>query len=105
MYMTYTVYETPEEVNKDLKEILNRRKEYHNAPTISQLIAKNYENESHQSVDCHMLLLDTQIDKIFMLEAPMDLLTYAPQYVGKVGYILLIWVKGARCRVCLVDQD
>lgn len=45
MYMTYTAYETLEEVNKGLKEILTRREEYHNAPTILQLIAKNYEED------------------------------------------------------------
>ncbi len=29
----------------------------------------------------------TETDKIYMFEAPMDLLMYAPQYAGKVGYI------------------
>lgn len=48
MYMSYTVYETPEEVNKGLKEILNRRDEYYNAPTIAQLIARIYENEKEK---------------------------------------------------------
>jgi hypothetical protein len=45
MYMAYTAYKTSEEANKGLKEILTRREEYHNAPTILQLIAKNYEDD------------------------------------------------------------
>ena len=45
MYMAYTVYETPEEVNTGLKEIITRREEYYNALTILQFIAKKYEED------------------------------------------------------------
>lgn len=45
MYFSYTAYKTVGEVNEGMKEIINKRSDYYNAPTIRQLIAGKYENK------------------------------------------------------------
>lgn len=50
MYISYTVYTTAEEAKDGLKNIMNDRGKYFNAPTINQFIMETMEGDSIKAI-------------------------------------------------------